>query len=195
LLEVDRIPLVLGGDHFVSWPIVRAIRKKHPKLTVLHFDAHPDLYDSFDGDRNSHACPFARIMEENLADRLVQVGVRTLNPPQRQQAERFGVEQVEMRHWRPGRIPRLNGPLYISIDVDVLDPAFAPGVSHPEPGGMSTRELIAEIQGLSVEIVGADIVELNPEADANGLTAVVCAKLVKELVDAFSRGFSRGQTP
>jgi len=181
LLGQSLRPLSLGGDHAVSYPIVRAMRKAHPRLTVVQFDAHPDLYDEFEGDRYSHACPFARIMEEGLADRLIQIGIRTMNAHQRAQAERFGVEVVDMRSWNGSLPVTLDSPVYVSLDVDVLDPAFAPGVSHREPGGLSVRDVISAIQGIDAPIVGADVVELNPRNDPTGVTAIVCAKLVKEL--------------
>ena len=111
-------------------------------------DAHPDLYDEFEGDRYSHACPFARIMDEQLADRLVQVGIRTMTEHQRAQARRFGVEVIEMRNIQGDlRVP-LSTPVYVSIDVDALDPAFAPGVSHREPGGLSVRQLLSLLHGI-----------------------------------------------
>lgn len=178
--------LVLGGDHSISFPSVQAIARKHGPLTVLHFDAHPDLYDEFGGDRFSHACPFARIMESGAAKRLVQVGIRTANAHQREQAARFKVETIEARYWR-GVLPSLEAPLYLSVDLDVLDPAFAPGVSHHEPGGLSTRELLAAIQSIQARIVGADVVELNPTRDIQDVTAMVAAKVVKELAAAMSR--------
>jgi len=173
--------MVLGGDHSITFPVVRAFGKRFPDLTVLHFDAHPDLYDEFDGNRFSHACPFARIMESGAAKRLVQVGIRTLNAHQRAQAERFGVNLIEMRHGPSLARAELRGPLYVSFDLDVLDPAFAEGVSHWEPGGLSVREAIELIQSIEPPVVGADIVEYNPERDASGRTAMVCAKLCKEL--------------
>jgi agmatinase len=181
LLEQGGRPIALGGDHSVSYPVLRAVRPAWPALTILHIDAHPDLYDAYEGDRFSHACPFARIMEEALADRLVQVGIRTMNEPQRAQAERYGVEIIDMPAWSAGRRPQLRGPLYVSIDIDALDPAFAPGVSHREPGGLSVREVLTLLQSLPLPLVGADIVEFNPSEDPVGLTASVCAKLVKEL--------------
>ena len=98
-------PIALGGDHSVTYPVVRAMSRAHTPLTVLHIDAHPDLYDVFEGDRFSHACPFARIMEEGLARRLVQVGIRTMNGPQRSQADRFRVEVIDMEHWVAGTRP------------------------------------------------------------------------------------------
>ncbi len=181
LLAHDHVPISLGGDHSISYPIVSAFADKFETLDLLQFDAHPDLYHEFEGDPLSHACPFARILERGLVRRLVQVGIRTMNGHQREQAERFGVEVVEMRHWDPGRSFAFDAPLYVSIDLDVLDPAFAPGVSHREPGGATTRQLIETIQQLRARIVGADIVEFNPRQDPHGLTAPVCAKLVKEL--------------
>lgn len=175
-------PVALGGDHSVTFPVLRALRPAHRALTVLHFDAHPDLYEEFEGDRFSHACPFARVMEEGLADRLVQVGIRTMNGHQRAQADRYGVEVIDMRAWVAGTRPEVRGPLYLSIDVDVFDPAFAPGVSHREPGGLTVREVLTVIQSLSGPIVGADVVEFNPSEDPLGVTGVVCAKVVKEVV-------------
>jgi arginase len=181
LLERDVYVLSIGGDHAITYPILRAYRRKYDQLIILQLDAHPDLYDEFEGNRYSHACPFARIMEENLAGRLVQVGIRTMNPHQRTQAERFGVEVIEMRKWQPETGLDFEGPLYLSLDLDVLDPAFAPGVSHHEPGGLSTRDVLQLIQSLRVPIVGADIVEFNPRRDPVGITAMVAAKFLKEI--------------
>jgi arginase len=174
-------PLAVGGDHSVTYPLMRAMSRSYGALTILHLDAHPDLYEEFEGDRFSHASPFARIMEEGLAARLVQVGIRTLNPQQRRQAQRYGVEVIEMRSWEAGVRPRVEGPVYLSVDLDVLDPAFAPGVSHREPGGLSVREVLSVIQQLSGTLVGADVVEYNPRQDIGGVTAVVAAKMVKEI--------------
>lgn len=174
--------LILGGDHSITYPIIRAYAKHYPKLTILHVDAHSDLYDELDGNRLSHACPFARIMEAGLVERLVQVGIRTLNPHQRAQAKRFGVEIVEMRDWGPQQRWTFTTPLYISLDLDVLDPAFAPGVSHHEPGGCSTRDLLTLLHNVQGPIVGADIVEYNPTRDLVGMTGMVAVKLMKALL-------------
>jgi agmatinase len=181
LIQDGGAPLAIGGDHAVTCPVVRAVEARHPGLAILHVDAHPDLYDEFEGNRLSHACPFARIMEEGLASRLVQVGIRTANSHQREQAQRFGVEVIDMCAWTAGTRPALGGPLYVSIDLDGLDSAFAPGVSHREPGGLTVRDVIGLVQQLPTPPVGADIVEFNPARDVAGLTAHVAAKLVKEL--------------
>jgi len=182
LLAGGAVPLVLGGDHSITYPVVRAMHTRYPDLAILHFDAHADLYDEFEGNRFSHACPFARIMEAGLASRLVQVGIRTLNAHQRSQAARFGVELHEMRDWTGPFALRFDRPLYISLDLDVLDPAFAPGIAHPEPGGLSVREVVAMLAHVEATVVGADVVELNPHNDPSPVTELVGAKLVKELV-------------
>src|SRR3954470_3489804 len=179
--EAGAMPIFLGGDHMVSFPVVAGLADVHGHVNILHFDAHPDLYEDFAGDPLSHASPFARIMERGLATRLVQVGVRTMNSHCREQAERFGVEVIEMRDFAPERVPVPDGPLYVSIDMDALDPAFAPGVSHHEPGGLSVRDILAVLHRIRAPIVGADVVEYNPARAINGMTAVVAAKFVKEL--------------
>ncbi len=172
----------LGGDHSITYPIIRAYGKKYNKLSILHLDAHPDLYDELYDNRHSHACPFARIMEENLVNRLVQVGVRTLTGHHREQAKRFGVEIIEMREIDRASEMMFDGPVYLSLDMDCLDPAFASGVSHPEPGGMSTREVLGIIQNLKGKLIGADLVEYNPEQDPLDMTSVVAGKLLKEII-------------
>ena len=174
-------PIFLGGDHSVTYPLVRGMKQAVGDFAILHFDAHPDCYHEFEGNPHSHACPFARIMEEGLCTRLVSVGIRTAHGHQREQREKFGIEWLEMKdraNW-----PRLSFdvPVYVSVDLDALDPAFAPGISHHEPGGMSTRELLDVLHAVDAPIIGADIVELNPERDLNGVTAMVGAKIMREI--------------
>ena len=174
--------LTLGGDHSITYPILRAYAAAYPGLTILHIDAHPDLYDTFEGQRFTHASPFARIMEAGLAKRLVQVGIRAMNPHQREQARRFGVEVIAMRDYQPGLALGLQGLVYVSLDLDALDPAFAPGVSHHEPGGFSVRDVYNILMSVGAPIVGADIVEYNPVRDHADQTAMVAAKFYKELL-------------
>jgi agmatinase len=192
LLADGMAPISLGGDHSITYPIVRAFARKYQNLSVVHFDAHPDIYDNYQGNRNSHASPFARIMEQKLVKRLVQVGIRTFTAHQREQVRKFGVESIEMHQladmqlldgapWRHRLELEFDSPVYISFDVDALDPAFAPGVSHREPGGLSTRQAIDLIQHLKGKVVGADIVEFNPRMDPLHVTGTVCAKLLKEI--------------
>jgi arginase len=180
ILERDGRPIVLGGDHSISLPIVRAMAKKYSALDVLHFDAHPDLYEELYGDRFSHSCPFARILDEGLADNLVQVGIRASTGDQRQKAAAFGVRTITMKDWQDDLMLSFFNPLYITFDVDVLDPAFAPGVSHHEPGGLSTRQVINFLHALEADIVGMDVVEVNPSRDVSGITAAAAVKIIME---------------
>ncbi|MDQ0462591.1 agmatinase [Caulobacter ginsengisoli] len=180
-LEPGHPLITLGGDHAVTWPILMSVHRRHGPVSILHIDAHPDLYDAYQDNPRSHASPFARIMEQGLASRLVQVGLRAIHPDHRAQFERFGVEAIEARHCSPLPKLRFDGPVYISLDLDGLDPSCAPGVSHREPGGLTTRQVIELIQSIDAPIVGADIVEYNPRCDLGGMTATVAAKLVKEI--------------
>ena len=182
LIERGKRPILLGGDHSITYPVVKAAAERYRDLTIFHFDAHPDLYDEFEGNRLSHACPFARIMEAGLAKRLVQIGIRTMTAHQREQAQRFGVEVAEMRGLPAYEKLTAAGPIYVTFDMDVLDPAFAPGLSHREPGGMSVREAIAHLHAIRGEIVAADLVEFNPVRDVDGMTATVAAKILKEIL-------------
>lgn len=189
ILERGTRPIFLGGEHSVTYPIIKAFAPFYPDLAIIHFDAHPDLYDDFDGNPYAHGCPFARIMEEGLCNRLIQIGIRTINPHQKEQAERFGVETLDMKQLtRNLPLLKIDQPVYISLDLDVLDPAFAPGISHYEPGGMSVRDVITMIQGIDARVVGADIVELNPTRDFNDMTAMVAAKFLKEVADKMLGG-------
>jgi agmatinase len=174
-------PIFLGGDHSVTYPLVRGLKRAVGDFAILHFDAHPDCYHEFEGNPHSHACPFARIMEEELCTRLVSVGIRTAHGHQREQRKKFGIQWLEMKD--RAKWPRLSfdTPVYVSVDLDALDPAFAPGISHHEPGGLSTRELLDVIHAVDAPIIGADIVELNPDRDLNGVTAMVGAKILREI--------------
>lgn len=179
-------PLSLGGDHSITFPILNALNEKYGALNVLHIDAHTDLYNDYEGDRYSHASPFARALESGCINDLVQVGLRSVGPEQREFGAANGV--VMLGAESVGAIPydKLTGPLYISIDLDGIDPAFAPGVSHQEPGGLSVREVLSILSKINATPVGADIVEYNPEFDRGLQTAHVCARLTKELVDLMS---------
>lgn len=187
-LRRGRRVLSVGGDHSVTYPILRALRDHvDAPLTVVHIDAHPDLYDDLDGNPLSHASPFARALEDGCMARLVQLGIRTATAHQREQAARWGVEMYGARELGRFDPSSLSGPIYVSVDLDGLDPSVAPGVSHHEPGGMTYRELLDVIDALPGPIVGADVVELNPSRDLVGMTAMVAAKTVKELAGAILR--------
>ncbi len=173
----------LGGDHFVTWPLIDgAVCAGHQPPHLVHIDAHPDLYPDFEGNPHSHASPMARLMENGRIQSLTQIGIRTINAVQKAQIDKYAVRVIA-----PSDLPVLashlpSGPTYLTIDLDGLDPAFAPGVSHHEPGGLSVREVLGIIRALPGPLIGGDIVELNPDRDLNDMTAAVGAKLLKEMV-------------
>jgi len=176
------VPLLsLGGDHSITYPILKAFSRIYTTYDILHIDAHADIYNEFAGDKYSHACPFARIMEEGLSKNLTQVGIRTLTTHQREQAEKFNVNLHEMKSYLLEDVSEFENPLYISVDMDAFDPAYAPGVSHHEPGGLTPRQVIDLINQIKVPIIGADIVEYNPNRDLHEMTATLAAKIMKEI--------------
>ena len=185
LAKACRPFIAIGGDHSVTCPVLRGLKAGYRHVSVLQIDAHPCLHDRFDDDPHSHFSVTARAMEERLAVRIVQVGVRTATAHEHEQAQRFHVEQIDMRAWADGARPSTSGLVYVSIDLDAFDPAFAPGVSHREPGGLSVREVLTMIDTIGGDLVGAEIVEFNPSQDIGGLTAGLAAKLVKELAAQF----------
>ncbi|MBL8772542.1 MAG: arginase family protein [Phenylobacterium sp.] len=177
----------LGGDHMVTYPILQGWSEAaRAPPQVVHIDAHPDLYADFEGDPLSHASPFARILEKTLCAGLTQLGIRTLNAHLREQAGRYGVRVFSPADHGAALSLLPSGPTYISIDLDGLDPAYAPGVSHHEPGGLTTREVLDVIWKTPGPVIGGDIVELNPDRDINGMTATLAAKLMKELAARIS---------
>jgi len=181
ILEKGAVPVAIGGDHSLSYPIVKAFARKYNPLDILHFDAHPDLYDELHGDRYSHACPFARIMQEGFAANLVQVGIRAATGQHRAMARKYGIRMIEMKDIHKAVTLEFSNPLYISFDMDALDPAFAPGVSHHEAGGLSTRQVINMLHALRGVIVGLDVVELNPDRDPIGIAPAAAVKIIMEV--------------
>jgi arginase len=187
-LAAGRQLITLGGDHSVTYPILRAFREVHDDLTVVHIDAHPDMYDNLLDNPLSHASPFARALEQGCMTTLVQLGIRTATQHQVRQAERWNVKMYTPRQLVDFDPSTLTGPIYFSLDLDGLDPSCAPGVSHHEPGGLTVREVLDVIDALPGPIVGADVVELNPTRDLIDMTAMVGAKFVKELAGAMLAG-------
>ncbi|XP_061356144.1 arginase 1, mitochondrial-like [Gastrolobium bilobum] len=182
-------PLVLGGDHSVSYPVVRAVSEKlGGPVDILHLDAHPDHYSRFPS--------FARIKKEGYAGRIVQVGVRSKPSEGREQGHVFVVDQCDMRTisrdclvlelLKLGMGIGVKG-LYVAIDVDCLHPAFAPGVCRDESGGLSFQDVLNILQNLQGDIVGGDVVEYNPQHDTASGNAMVTAKVVKELAARMSK--------
>ncbi|HAV40897.1 MAG TPA: agmatinase [Acidobacteria bacterium] len=181
VVQRGAIPIILGGDHSITYPSVKGMASRFEHLDLLHLDAHPDLYDELYGDRLSHACPLARILEDGLVEQLVQVGQRSFTPQQRELAQKQGVRTIEAWNLTDDLVLEFRNPLYISLDLDVFDPAFAPGVAHHEPGGLTPRQVLNLIHRLKAAIVGFDLVELNPGRDVSDITAALAFKLLKEI--------------
>lgn len=192
--------VTLGGDHTIALPLIRANYKKHGPVTVLHFDAHLDTWDTYFGAPTTHGTPFRRASEEGLIDMesSMHFGIRgPLYSTQDLEDDRmlgFSVitsEYVE-EHGIQAAIDRMrtrigDKPLYISIDVDVLDPAHAPGTGTPEAGGLTSRELLRALRGIAdLNIIGADVVEVAPAYDHAQVTGVAASHLVYELITAMA---------
>jgi len=175
------VPIILGGDHSITYPAVKAVAGHFENLDLLYIDAHPDMYQDLYGDFLSHASTMARILEDNLVANVVQVGIRSTTPEQESLAKKKKVRTVKARELYGNLVLEFPNPLYISLDLDVFDPAFAPGVSHHEPGGFSSRQVLELIHNLKAKIVGFDLVELNPSRDVSGITAALAFKLIKEI--------------
>lgn len=197
--HADRI-VAIGGDHTIALPLLRAVNAKHGPVAVLHFDAHLDTWDTYFGAPTTHGTPFRRASEEGLIDLTasMHVGIRgplyaksDLEDDARlgfaivtgEQLEEQGVAAaIERIRARVGQ-----APLYVSIDIDVLDPAHAPGTGTPEAGGLTSRELLRIIRSLSdLDLVGADVVEVAPAYDHAQLTAVAASHVAYELISAMA---------
>ncbi|WP_347978787.1 agmatinase [Microbacterium sp. ProA8] len=204
--RVDRIVSV-GGDHTIALPLLRALTKKHGPVAVLHFDAHLDTWDTYFGAPITHGTPFRRASEEGLIDLTASCHVGTRGPLYSKQDldddERLGFSivssvDIEERGIEAAieRVRRRVGdrPLYISIDIDVLDPAHAPGTGTPEAGGMTSRELLRMLRALSdLDVVGADVVEVSPAYDHAQLTGIAASHVVYELVTLMAARVGAGR--
>ncbi|HHV07210.1 MAG TPA: agmatinase [Firmicutes bacterium] len=186
LAQADKIPIILGGEHLLTWPVVEALVRLHgPELTVLQFDAHADLRSKYEGEELSHATALRHVASVVAPSNIYQFGIRSAT------AEELSYAR-EHTHFFPFQVVQpltevrqnlLNRPVYVSIDMDVFDPAFAPGVGTPEPGGQSVADMLTALQLLKgLNIVGADIVEVCPPFDPSERTAALAALLIRELL-------------
>ena len=189
-------PITIGGDHTIAWPILRALHKRYGPIGVVHVDAHADVNDTMGGEKIAHGTPFRRAVEEGLLDcnRVVQIGLRGTG----YHADDFdwcrqqGLRVVQAEEcWHRSLVPLMNevvervggGPVYLSFDIDGLDPSFAPGTGTPEIGGLSVHQGLEIIRGLrGLDLVGADLVEISPPYDPQGTTALVGANLAFEML-------------
>jgi agmatinase len=196
LVGAGVMPLAVGGDHSVTLPILRSLARRHGRLGLVHFDAHPDTWDEYFGSKYFHGTPFRRAVEERLIDprRTIQIGIRgPLYGPEdfdfhaEHGLEVIRIEEVKERGigWVAGRVKRLAGaPVYCSFDIDAVDPAYAPGTGTPEVGGLTAYEavsLVRALQGLT--LIGADVMEVSPLYDGPGqVTALLAANLLFEFL-------------
>ncbi|MGR3906694.1 agmatinase [Burkholderia sp. SR8] len=189
-------PITLGGDHTIAWPILRALHRKYGKVAVVHVDAHADVNDTMFGEKIAHGTPFRRAVEDGLlqCDKVTQIGLRGTGYHAddfdwcREQG--FTVVQAEAC-WNTSLAPLMaqvrervgDTPVYLSFDIDGLDPSFAPGTGTPEIGGLSVQQGLEIIRGMKgLNIVGADLVEVSPPYDPTGTTALVGANLAFEML-------------
>ena len=201
VLAQDAIPLTLGGDHTLTWPILRAMAEKHGPVALIHVDAHSDTNEDMFGEREAHGCPFRRAWEEGCLqnDRVFQIGLRGTG----YSAGDFdwGRDQgwtcIQAEDcWHKSLTPIMtdirarigNSPVYLSFDIDSLDPAFAPGTGTVEVGGLTTLQGLEIIRGCSgLNLVGCDLVEVSPPYDPTGNTAVIAANYLYEMLCALPR--------
>ncbi|MEX2146842.1 MAG: agmatinase [Candidatus Rokuibacteriota bacterium] len=195
-------PLCVGGDHSITLPILRALARRHGPVGVVHFDAHPDTWDEYFGSKFFHGTPFRRAVEEGAVDprRMIQVGIRgpLYGPEDFAFQDQHGMEVLRIEPikergvaWAAERLARLRGgPVYVSFDIDALDPAYAPATGTPEVGGLTSYEALALVRSLAGHtLVGADVVEVAPPYDGPGqITSLMAANLMFELVSVFALG-------
>ncbi|HEX8303757.1 MAG TPA: agmatinase [Jatrophihabitans sp.] len=200
--------LVLGGDHTIALPVLRAMHALHGEIAVLHFDAHLDTWDTYFGEPYTHGTPFRRASEEGLLDRehCLHIGIRgpLYDPADLTDSFDLGFATIHCVELETlgvaGVIERMRArlgdrPVYVSIDIDVLDPAHAPGTGTPEAGGMSSRELLAVLRGLmGANIVSADIVEVSPAYDHAEITGIAAAHVGYELLSVLALSPLAGET-
>lgn len=188
ILSDGKVPVILGGEHLLSLGSIRAFRDLYPEVRVLQIDAHADFRDEYLGASLSHATVMRRVSEELGPGRVFQVGVRSWDRKEREEARGMATFLGE---GPPPDLPPevLRGPLYVSLDLDVLDPSVCPGVGTPEPGGWSFKELLGFLYGLPWErVIGVDMVELAPPHDPSGTSAVVSAKVLREILLMLGEG-------
>ncbi len=183
ILQKGRKFMALGGEHLITYPLVEAMAEKYPDLVVIQFDAHADLRSTFTGTRFSHATVMRRVIEILGPHRVYQLGIRSAD--EKELGETLDSSEIHFyKVIEPLKaiIPKISGrPVYLTVDIDVADPAFAPGTGVPEPGGITSQELLDSVALLSeTHIVGVDLVEVAPAYDNTGQTGLLAAAVVRE---------------
>jgi agmatinase len=188
ILAADKFPLGLGGEHLVSWPVIKAMYKKYPDLAIIHMDAHTDLREQYEGEPLSHSTPIRKAAELIGPTNIYSFGIRSGMKEEFEWAKENGMYIAKFEVLEPLKevLPKLAGrPVYVTIDIDVLDPAHAPGTGTVDAGGITSKELLAAIHEIAksdVKVVGADLVEVAPVYDHSEQTANTASKLVREMI-------------
>ncbi|MFC0272429.1 agmatinase [Metabacillus herbersteinensis] len=188
LLAKDKFPLGMGGEHLVSWPVMKSMYKKYPDLAIIHMDAHTDLRDDYEGEPLSHSTPIKKVANLIGPQNVFSFGIRSGLKEEFQWAKEVGMHISKFEVLEPLKevLPKLAGrPVYVTIDIDVLDPAHAPGTGTVDAGGITSKELLASIHEIArsqVNVVGADLVEVAPIYDHSEQTANTASKLIREMI-------------
>jgi len=188
LLAADKFPLGMGGEHLVSWPVMKAMYKKYPDLVIIHMDAHTDLREEYEGEPLSHSTPIRKVAELIGPENVYSFGIRSGMKEEFQWAKENGMHISKFEVLEPLKeiLPTLAGrPVYVTIDIDVLDPAHAPGTGTVDAGGITSKELLASIHAIAksdLRIVGGDLVEVAPIYDPSEQTANTASKLIREMI-------------
>ncbi len=204
IFQANVIPAVCGGDHSVTLPVLRAASKKFGKLSLIHFDAHSDCYDDYFGKKYNHGTTFRRALDEKLIDpsHSIHVGLRgsLYEHTDLPDLKKMGFSVITMTEFtKMGLFESLaqiqkavEGPVYVSLDIDGIDPAYAPGTGTPEVGGFTSREILELVRGLlPAQIVGFDVVEVSPPYDTAEVTALLTSNLMYEFVSIISTKFGK----
>jgi agmatinase len=195
IISKNIVPFIAGGDHSITLPILRALYKKYGKVNIIHLDSHYDFWDSYWGKKYTHGTWLRRALEEGLLKGVIQAGIRasTFSKEDLADKERLGVKSYTIRDLKYNmqnvikEINSLEGPTYISIDIDVVDPAFAPGTGTPEVGGLTSFEIIEMIRQLRIgQIIGFDVVEVSPPYDVSEITSMLAANIIYEGMSVLS---------
>lgn len=193
ILAAGKFPLGMGGEHLVSWPVMKAVYKKYPDLAIIHFDAHTDLREEYEGEPLSHSTPIRKIAEHIGPKNVYSFGIRSGMKEEFEWAKQNGMHISKFDVYQPLKeiLPTLAGrPVYVTIDIDVLDPAHAPGTGTVDAGGITSRELLASIHEIArsdVQVVGADLVEVAPIYDPSEQTVNTASKMIREMILGFIR--------
>lgn len=188
LLKDNKFPIGMGGEHLVSWPVIKAMYKKYPDLAVIHMDAHTDLRSEYEGEPLSHSTPIRKAAELMGGKNVFSFGIRSGMKEEFQWAKDNGMFIAKFEVLEPLKeiLPKLAGrPVYVTIDIDVLDPAHAPGTGTVDCGGITSKELLASIHEIArsnVNVVGCDLVEVAPIYDPSEQTANTASKLIREMI-------------